>query len=65
MAKKNDNSEYFKDWTTKKLKSEAMSYYQSIYVSECYGRRDIIEYSGICAELEDRGITINATITFN
>ena len=35
----NNDSKYFKDWTTKKLKQEALSYYDIIYVVECFGTK--------------------------
>ena len=57
MAKKYDNaSRFFKDWTTKKLKDEAVSYHELIYKVECYGVRDMMAYDGILNELYKRGI---------
>lgn len=58
MAKYNNNSVYFKDWTTKKLKEEAKAYYSSIYQVECYGVKDLIAYEGILRELENRGYEV-------
>ena len=66
MKKKyNNNSSYFAQWTTKKLKEEAMMYDDLIYNSQCYGVRDMIEYSGICTELEKRGVEIKSTLYFD
>ena len=67
MAKKyNDNSDKFADWTTKKLKSEAISYDEHINGEcACYGRSDLLIYSGIMDELSNRGIEIRSKIYFN
>ncbi len=65
MKKKNNNSEYFKDWTTSKLKSEAKSYHSLIYGQQpCYGSRDIMAYDGILQELYNRGIEPTNSINF-
>jgi len=55
--KKNNNSLYFKDWTTQKLKKEAKSLDYQIYVVECYGTRDMRDLIGISAELDKRGVS--------
>ena len=41
--KYNDDSIYFKDWTTKKLKQEAIAADHSIHVTECYGISEVWE----------------------
>ena len=65
MKKKyNDESIYFKDWTTKKLKQEAQSLYQMIYIAECYSTRDIFELDGITAELAKRGVEPKTKMVF-
>ena len=57
MTKKyNDQSNKYADWTTKKLKTEAKAYHQTIYAIECYGTRDLIAYDAICNELSNRGV---------
>lgn len=62
MKKKyNDNSKYFKDWTTKKLKYEAIGYDEMINVVECYGVRDTMAFIGIMNELDKRGIKSRLT----
>jgi hypothetical protein len=62
--KKNNDSPYYKDWTTKKLKHEAISYYEMIYRVECYSVRDMITYSGIISELNERGIEPRNELVF-
>ena len=57
MPKKyNNKSPYFRDWTTKKLKGEAISYDYFVNHIECYGSGDLQNYTGIMNELEKRGI---------
>lgn len=63
--KKNNDSPHYKDWTMKKLKSEAKSLHCCIYVSESYGPRDVITLDGILQELEKRGVTMQVEINFN
>ena len=64
--KHNNKSKYFKDWTTAKLKKEALIYDELIHgPMPCYGMSDIMRLDGILAELDKRGITINTTLTFN
>jgi len=65
MTKKNNDSEYFADWTTKKLKEEAKSYYQTIYINECYGMSDLRTYDGILRELDNRGVEGFTVLQFN
>lgn len=62
--KKDNNSIYFKDWTTKKLKQEARSYDQQIYTIECYSIKDLKTFNGIVLELEKRGIGLTKRINF-
>ena len=62
--KYDNNSLYFKDWTTKKLKEEAISYEELIYGVECYSTRDILAFSGVLSELEERGIEYKSKIIF-
>ena len=61
---KNNNSKFFKDWTTQKLKDEAQALDQAIYDFECYGTKDLIMYDGICAELKKRGIEPTLKLAF-
>ena len=63
-AKRNDGSQYFKDWTTKKLKAEATAYHQAIYGFECFSTYDLICYDGILAELERRGVVPKEELVF-
>jgi hypothetical protein len=63
--KKNNDSPYFKNWTTKKLKEEAVSYDELINGVGCYGKRELICLQGILAELEDRGVEIINKLSFN
>lgn len=67
MAKKyNNESDKFSDWTTKKLKSEAISYDELINGEcACYGRSDLLMYTGIIEELSNRGIEIKSKIYFD
>jgi len=61
----NNNSDKISDWTNKKLKEEAKSYYQSIYQLECFGTSDLRVYASICDELEKRGIEMQTGLYFN
>lgn len=65
MAKYNNKSEFFKDWTTKKLKEEFFSLDELINKIECYGISEIRMQSGIAIELIKRGVEIKSEITFN
>jgi len=67
MPKKyNDNSNEFKDWTTKKLKQEAKYYHELINNNvSSYGSHDIQNFIGIQLELDNRGIQINTNLCFN
>ena len=65
MKKYNTNSRFYADWTTKKLKDEAKSYYQAIYVNECYGMSDLRTYDGILRELDNRGVEGFTVLQFN
>jgi len=64
MKKYNNESVYFRDWTTKKLKEEAKSYYQQIYQIENYGTKDMIILDGILKELEKRNIVSKFQLIF-
>ena len=61
QTKYNNDSQYYKDWTTEKLKQEAISLNDSIYVIECYGSRDVLMLMGITHELENRGIEVKTS----
>lgn len=65
MPKHNDNSTKFSDWTTKKLKQEAVGYHQLIYGNvQCYGTSDLRIYDGILNELANRGIEPRLELAF-
>ena len=66
MKKKyNNDSEFFKDWTTKKLKVEAKAYHQQIDQQiGCYSTRDVMAYYGVMAELDKRGVTYSTKLVF-
>ena len=64
MAKYNDKSRYFKDWTTEKLKEEVKVYDQLIHVVCCYGVRDCIAYYGMLDELDKREVEYDFAIEF-
>ena len=63
--KYNNESKYFKNWTTNKLKEEAVAYDQMIYEIGCYGTRDLMTLQGIAEELEKRGVDTSVKISFN
>ena len=63
-TKYNNKSEYFRDWTTAKLKQEAINYDDMIYNIECYGTRDVMIYHAILEELKQRGIEPKQRLTF-
>ncbi len=65
-TKRNDNSDKFSDWSTKKLKQYAKSYHALIYDDQggCYGTKDLIIYDCVCAELDKRGISLNTNFQF-
>jgi hypothetical protein len=63
--KKDNNSPYFKDWTTSKLKEEAVAYDELINGVGCYGKRELMSLQGILAELEDRKVEITSKLSFN
>jgi len=66
MKKKyDDTSIYFKDWTTKKLKSEAKYYNKAIYGYQSYGTKDIRILDGILEELNSRGVEPVSELSFN
>lgn len=51
----NNDSEYFKDWTTQKLLKEAKALDQMINVAECYSSGDVRDMIGVSMELKERG----------
>lgn len=64
--KRNDNSTNYEDWTTRKLKNEAISYDECIHgPAACYGSRDVMMFYGILEELSKRGIDSYQSIKFN
>ena len=66
MAKKYDNKSFrFCDWTTKKLKDEAVAYHQAIYDIGCYGTKDLMNYDGVMRELSNRGYQASGRLTFH
>ena len=62
--KHNNNSVYFKDWDTRKLKKEAKSYNYMLNIVDCYSFRDEREFYGILSELEERGINPKTSLVF-
>ena len=57
--KYNNESPYFRDWTTAKLKEEYKVYHELIYGRmSCYGVRDMMHFLGIEKELNSRGLVI-------
>lgn len=65
MAKRNNDSQYYKDWTTKKLKDMAKSLDFTIYEVGCYGTRDLKTLEGVTRELQSRGVEIKKVMQFN
>jgi len=66
MKKKyNNKSTKFTDWTTKKLKKEAIIYDETIYEIGCFGMSDLKNNSGILIELNKRGIKPHTKLTFD
>lgn len=61
---RNNDSAYFKDWTTAKLKRELRGYDECINVVGCYGVRDVMAYYGIGAELEARGVRVRVKVSY-
>ena len=51
----NNDSEYFKDWTTQKLLKEAKALDQMINVAEYYSSNNIHNITGVSIELKERG----------
>lgn len=60
----NNDSEYFKDWTTQKLLKEAKALDQMINVAECYSSGDVRDMMGVSMELEERGYEEVSNISF-
>ena len=66
MAKKNNNSKYFRDWTTKKLKGEACYLHHLINDGVCgYGTKDVIMLDSITDELGSRGYELRTQLEFS
>lgn len=56
-TKRNNESKFYKDWTTKKLKDYAKEYHDLIYGrNSCYGSSDLQILDGVLNELYNRGI---------
>ncbi len=55
----NNNSKYFKDWSTDHLKAVYKGIYNSYYVLDLKSTHDVSNLIGMCLELEKRGIEIN------
>jgi len=49
----------FSDMSIKRLKDIAQDCFHSIYISECFGSKDCINYTLACNELNKRGYDIN------
>ena len=60
----NNDSEYFKDWTTQKLLKEAKALDQMINVAECYSSGDVRDMLGVTMELLERGYEPAARFSF-
>lgn len=65
MAKCKNDSPYFRDWTTGKLKEEARGFHEAVHITQCYGTRDVMALDGILKELEKRGVEVNTSLIFN
>ena len=62
--KHNDRSEFYKDWTTRKLKKHYRSYDHTAHELECFGTKDVAALYAIEYELNKRGITIGSVPYF-
>ena len=60
----NNDSEYFKDWTTQKLLKEAKALNQMVNVAECYSSGDVHDMIGVSMELAERGYEEVSTTSF-
>ena len=60
----NNDSEYFKDWTTQKLLSEAKGLNSMVNVAECYSSGDVRDLIGITMELGERGYEARSSTVF-
>lgn len=60
----NNDSEYFKDWTTQKLLKEAKALDQMINVAECYSSGDVRDMIGVSMELKERGYAAVESTSF-
>lgn len=65
MSKHKNDSLYFRDWTTGKLKEEARGFHDAVHVTQCYSIRDVMALDGILRELEKRGVEVGTSLTFN
>ena len=64
--KQNNNSSKLSDWTTLKLKKEAMVLDDLIYgENHCYGVKDMIMLDRILVELFERKAKWSRRLTFN
>lgn len=64
--KYNNKSCFIKDWTTKKLKNDALMYDDMVHgQNACWNSKDVMMLEMICAELDKRGIEVNSKLTFN
>lgn len=64
--KRNNQSKFVKDWTTKKLKREAVVLNDLIHgQNACYGTKDIIVFDLVVNELSKRGCDVHPTLSFD
>jgi hypothetical protein len=63
MKKYNNDSPKFADWTTKKLKQEAIGLDEEMKFCS-YGTREIMELDELLNELDQRGIEIQRKLSF-
>ena len=57
-TQENTWEEYFEEKSDDQLKHLAIDLHDSIYNSQCYGTRDLIEHEAILDELDRRGYEI-------
>lgn len=62
MAKKDDSSPYFKDWTKRKLVDEYKGTYQLIHEVGCYGCSDLRYLDGLENEIARRGYQVSTSV---
>lgn len=58
QRKRNDNSLYYKDWTTQKLQIETKTLWEQINIFDCFGVSDLTRLEFYMRELERRGYDI-------